>query len=110
MIALEQGFGLLDRLQGCTECRALREAELEEQFGPLRQWKELLLYVAKAHNRKHKDAGSRQHHHQAPLDAPFDHPAQCAISPGLVDRVRIVFRTAPSETAEQLHADIRGEK
>ena len=83
-----------DGLLGDVERGALRQPQLQEQFGPLRQREELLLHVAEADDGQREDADRRQHHLDAVVDAPLDHAAQDPVDAGLVDRVRIVVVAA----------------
>ncbi len=51
LVALEQRLGLLDGFFRDVEGGALGQAQLQEQFGTLRQREELLLDMAEADNR-----------------------------------------------------------
>ena len=54
LVVLEQLFGLLHRLLGDVERGAFRQAQLQEQFGPLGQREELLLDMAEADDRERR--------------------------------------------------------
>ena len=60
LVVLQQRLGLLHGLLGDVEGGAFRQAQLQEQFGPLRQREELLLHVAEADDREHEHADRRQ--------------------------------------------------
>src|SRR5262249_56238880 len=76
LVAFEQPFGALYRLERRADRRSRRKPQLEEQLRAFRQWKELLLNMAEAHDRQHKDANRCEHYGHAALDAPLDDPAQ----------------------------------
>src|SRR5262249_3790877 len=75
LVAFEQPFGPLYRLERRADRRSRRKPQLEEQLGPFGQRKELLLDMAEANDRQHKDADRCEHHSHASLDAPLDDPA-----------------------------------
>src|SRR5262249_59727568 len=99
--------GPLYRLERRADRRSRRKPQLEEQLGPFGQRKELLLDMAEANDRQHKDADRCEHHSHASLDAPLDDPAQRAIEAGLVNRMGIVSVAKLLESRQQLDAEIR---
>src|SRR5262249_41371221 len=109
LVAFEQPFGPLHRVERRADRRSGGQPQLEEQLRPLRQWKELLLDMAEAHDRQHKDTDRCEHHGHASLDAPFDDPAQRSIKAGFVNRMRIMPVAELLESWQQLDAEIRGE-
>ena len=98
-------LGLLHGLFGDVEGGALRQAQLQEQFGPLRQREELLLHMAEADDGKREHADGRDHDLDAVIDAPLHDGAQAAVHARLVDRMRIVVG-ADLDVGQQLDADI----
>ena len=106
LVILEQRFRLLHAFLGNVERGAFRQPQLEEQLRPFRQREELLLHMTEADDRQHEHPDGRQHDGAAAAHAPFDHAAQAAIHPRLVDRVRIMVMLAMVEVRQQLNADI----
>ena len=79
---------------------AFGQPHFEEQFGPRRRRKELLLHEAKGPDRskEHEDSGGD--HRLAPTQTEIDRTAQAAIHPRVVDCVVIVVSAVPYEVRQ----------
>ena len=95
-IVAQKLLGLLRRLGGDADGRALRQPHLEEEFGTLGEGEELLLHAPEGDDRTGEYRQGRDDGEASPVHAGLHDPAERPIEPGVVDRVRVGMRMRPS--------------
>ena len=109
-VAGDEAFGLFHRRFGRLDRGAFRKPELEEQFGPLRQRKELLLNLAELAQPQPEQGHRDRDDDDRTRYAELERAAEGAIERRRVDRVLVARVAGLRVVRQQLEAEIGREQ